>query len=162
MLADLKFKGINIRYDILNDRLQCLHVTANGPVTIEVNPSFVRQFIYSDRTFIHFDLVHPGITVTDSGYYEVLASGRASLYIKWKKFVTTPSANHPGEYYQQKATYILLHDVMHRLTNRKSMLKAMDDRLIEIKSYIRQHRISARHSSDPELTAIVNYYNSLF
>jgi hypothetical protein len=162
ILDNRQFTDISLRYEILNDWLLCLHYTSEGPSTIEINISFVRQFSFSGHTFVNFDLIKPNIPGAAGGYYEELASGRACLYIKWRKIITSPSTNNPAEYILQKTPYILLHDTMYRLTNRKSILMALKDRPDELKNYMRKHRIAVMRSSDQELAAVVHFYNSLF
>jgi hypothetical protein len=157
----LVFNNLNLRYDILNDGLLCIHYEASGPVVIELNKILVSSFVLNGHTFINFDLFKPDLKA-EGGYYEELASGQASMYIKWKKQVTTPTANHPGEYYSQKFRYMLLHDKFYRITSRKSVLGVLADRSGEIKSYLRQHRISVKHANDRELAGVVIFYNSLF
>ena len=162
MLNDIQFSNIDLRYEILNDWLLCLHYTSNGPVMVEMNSSFVKHFTLNDHFFINMPPAMTGMAAFEGGYYEELVYGRASLYFRWKKFISNPSTNLQAEYDLQKSFFVLKNGEIFRIANRKSILLALADRQDDIKMYIRQHRISVVHSTDQEIAAVFRYYNSLF
>lgn len=162
MLNDIQFSNIDLRYEILNDWLLCLHYTSNGPVMVEMNRSFVKRFTINEHTFVNLYPANQDMAAFETGYYEELVPGRASLYLKWKKLVSNPSTNLQAEYDLQKSFFVLKNGEIFRIANRKSILLALADRQDDIKIYIRQHRISVVHSTDQEIAAVFRYYNSLF
>jgi hypothetical protein len=103
-----------------------------------------------------------GMSLSETGYYERPVAGRASLYIKWKKSVTNPSANQPAEYILQKTLMVINNNKVTRIINKKSFLDALDDRRDEVKTFMKKHRISGRHSADQDIASVFRYYNSLF
>jgi hypothetical protein len=162
VLNNRQYNNISLRYEILNDWLLCLHYTSDGPVIVEINSSLVKRFTLNDHFFINMDPAMTGMVAFEGGYYEELVYGRASLYLRWKKFISNPSANLQAEYDLQKTMFVLKNGELFRIANRKSILLALADKQDDIKMYFRQHRISVVHSTDQEIADVFRYYNSLF
>lgn len=157
--ADIPYPAI--RYDLLNDDLLIQHFSLKGSHVIIVNKQIAGTFTIGDHKF--YLLENPSGTNFnfEPGYYELLYSEGTELWIRWKKFFSERSAG-SGEYRQTRTVFIKKGDHFYKITNRRSLLRAFEDREDEIKSFIRQQGISVGRAGIGQLISIVSFYDEKF
>ena len=147
-----------IRYDLLNDDLLIQHFSITGSHVIIANKDIVEAFIIGDHKFYMLEF-QPGADFNfDPGYYETVYRSKTEIWIRWEKFFSERSSG-SGEYVQSLSVIIKNGDQYHKITNRKSLLRALQDKEDEIKAYINQHGISVSRAGIDQLISLVRYYD---
>ena len=124
-----------IRYDLMNDDLLIQHFSVTGSHVIIVNKDIVEAFIIGDHKF-HMLESQPGANFYfEPGYYETVYRSKTEIWIRWEKFFSERSSG-SGEYEQILSVIIKNGDQYHKITNRKSLLRALQDKEDDIKAYI--------------------------
>lgn len=155
------YKSDNLRYDLLRNKLLMLVVSGNEPRVIEMNPAEILGFSIGNLAFEDLRKTRTELTGAAPGFYQVIATGKASVYARYMKTLSAPSTNTPGEYLLQKELYISRNNTLNKIINRKSIRNILADKELQMKNYIRQHHISLRQSTDASLAEMTRFYNSL-
>jgi hypothetical protein len=147
-----------IRYDLLSDDLLIQHFSATGSHIVIVNKDIVGAFILGDHKFYLLES-QPGSDFNfEPGYYESVYRSDTEIWIKWKKFFSEGSSG-SGEYKQTRSVFIKNGNHFYKITNRKSLLQALQDREDDIKAYIKQHDISVNRAGIDQIISLVKYYD---
>jgi hypothetical protein len=147
-----------IRYDLVNDDLLIQHFSVTGPQVIIVNKDIAEAFMIGDHKFCLLES-QPGADFNfEPGYYESVYQGDTEIWIRWKKFFSERSSG-SGEYLQTQSVFIKSRNVFYKITNRRSLLRALHDREDNIKAYIHQHGLSVSRAGIDELISLVRYYD---
>jgi hypothetical protein len=147
-----------IRYDLLSDDLLIQHFSLTGSHVIIVNKHVARAFIIGDHEFYLLENQTGAGFNFEPGYYESVYREDTELWVRWKKFFSERSSG-TGEYKQTSTVFIMKGDRFHKITNRRSLLRALQDREDEIKSFLGQQGISVRQAGIGQLISIVRYYD---
>ncbi|HLO59142.1 MAG TPA: hypothetical protein VK179_10395 [Bacteroidales bacterium] len=151
------FDEIRLALDIVSDQLILIQEYGNGLENrIAVHAAYADSFLLGNYFFIN--LSNPS-----RGYFEKIAGGKVTFLKKYRKeYVKIYDASNRGKYSEQKFSCFLLHDG--RLTlvnNRMSFLNYFRENKKPIRDYLRKNKISIRNASNSQLTALMNYCNSL-
>jgi uncharacterized lipoprotein YehR (DUF1307 family) len=159
-----EFSGLKLNYDICQDYLIYLDESPDGDKkTILLNKYSVEGFTVEDNKFITLS-PEDADNLDEYQYFEVLNSGKVSLYNKWnKKFEPVTSQEFPaGRFLDTKITRYLLKDkVLYKVSNRIVLLRICADRKSELRKYMRKHKIDFRKGMDKPLAGLIEYYNEL-
>jgi hypothetical protein len=148
-----------IRYDLLNDDLLIQHFSITGSHVIIVNEDIVESFIIGDHKFYMLES-QPGADFDfEPGYYESVYRSNTEIWIRWEKFFSERSSG-SGGYEQSRNVIIKNGGQFYKITNRRSILRALQDREDDIKAYLRQHGISVSRASIDQLISLVRYYDN--
>ncbi len=147
-----------IRYDLLNDDLLIQHFSITGSHVIIVNKDIVEAFIIGDHKFYMLESQPGANFYFEPGYYETVYRSKTEIWIRWEKFFSERSSG-SGEYEQTRSVIIKNGDQYHKITNRKSLLLALQEREEDIKEYLRQHGITVSRAGIDQLISIVRYYD---
>jgi hypothetical protein len=157
--ADIPYPAI--RYDLLDDALLIQHFSLTGSHVIIVNKQIARTFTTGDHKFYLLDNQSGTNFNFEPGYHELVYSEGTELWIRWKKFFSERSAG-SGEYRQTRTVFIRKEDHFYEITNRRSLLRALQDREDEIKSFIRQQGIPVSRAGIGQLISIISFYDEKF
>lgn len=147
-----------IRYDLLSDDLLIQYFSVTGSHIIIVNKNIVGEFMLGDHKFCLLES-QPGADFNfEPGYYESKYRSNTELWIKWNKFFSERSSG-SGEYKQTRNVFIKNGNHFYKITNRKSLLLALQEREEDIKEYLRQHSITVSRAGIDQLISIVRYYD---
>ena len=148
-----------IRYDLLNDDLLIQHFSVTGSHIIIVNKKFAREFMLGEHKFLLLESLHGEDLDIEPGYYESVYRSTTEILIRWKKFYTKGTSG-SGGYEQTQTVFIKNRGNYYKITNRKSLLLALQDREDDINAYLSQHAISVRRAGIDELISLVIYYDN--
>ncbi len=147
-----------IRYDLLSDDLLIQHFSVTGSHIIIVNKDIVGEFMLGDHKFYLLES-QPGADYNfESGFYESVYRSNTEIWIKWNKFFSERSSG-SGEYKQTRNVFIKNGNHFYKITNRKSLLLALQDREEDIKVYLSQHGITVSRAGIDQLISLVRYYD---
>jgi hypothetical protein len=156
-----------LKYDLCKDLLIYNYIHETGIYAVSLNVDRIDQFVLSGHRFVHVRMdsaVHLGSTSiqsAESGFYEELCRGKATLYAKWYKRYDPPSSGGNGGFMPLKYVYILNHGALFRVSGRKGVLKALADQEKLMKRYIREAQVVLRGDDERGFQQLVEYYNSL-
>jgi hypothetical protein len=154
---------VEMKYNIYLDQIE--YKKNDSSYTVRPN-SIIKKISTEDNTFVVEPYQENGNN--RSGFFVRLDSGEASLLVKMKVTIknreeATPMKPEitPAQYKRMlDECYIKIGDSHPvKLKNTKGILESIPDHKEKVKSFIKSNKISAR---DPEeLTALIQYYNSL-
>ena len=97
----------------------------------------------------------------EAGFYELISTGPATLFRRWNKQYEPANQNSPGKFTEIRTLYLLVRNRYHKIHRRPSLIRALEDREKEIKSYIRTHVIIIGSGDLSQIKQVVDHYNSL-
>jgi hypothetical protein len=159
-----EFSGLKLNYDIWQDYLIYLDESPDGDKKmLLLNKDHVEGFNVENNSFVTLGPSNAN-NLDETRYFEVLYTGKVSLYNKWAKtFEAITTQEFPaGRFLDPKISRYLLKDkVLYKVSNRFVLLKLCNDRKPELKKYLRKHKIDVRKGKDEQLAGLIEYYNSL-
>jgi hypothetical protein len=145
-----------VRYDLLNDCLLSQNFTLAGSHVININKEIVRSFRLDGHTFRFLDVFQDENSGMEAGYYESAFRSESEIWVKREKYFAESSQG-GGEYVYKNTIYIKGGDTWHKITNKKSLLKAFPGRENDLKSYIKKFGVVVRHGNVDQLVELVKY-----
>lgn len=158
------YKNIKVRLDLVDNQLQ--YISPEGAELIASSP--VKSVTLKDSVqgteyqFVNSSFLD-GAKNIDPSWYQVLASGTATLYKHISKSVsepkvyssstTEPVVNTSEEY------FIYADSVLSRFKKIKELPDLLKDKTKELNEYKSNKKLSGR--SDSDFIELINYYNSL-
>jgi hypothetical protein len=150
-----------IRYDLVGDDLLIQHFSLTGSHVVIVNKQIAKSFILDGHKFYLLEDQSAAGFNFEPGYYESAYKGNTELWIRWKKFFSERSSG-TGEYRQTSTAFIRKGDRFFKITNRRSLLRALKDREDEVKSWLREQGISVNRAGIGQLVSILRSYDEKF
>lgn len=156
-----QYEDLALRYDLYRDQVLYNHIHPSGSYIIVLNKELIDAFAIDGHRFKKLpDSGHISAGMKE-GYYELLAEGKASFYVKWQKRLSDPGPDSRAEFTLIKEWYILNDGEFKRVSGKSGILKVLEDHKKEVKSFIRKNRIVLISGKEPEVKRIIDYYNSL-
>ncbi len=155
------YEDLAIRYDLYRDQLLFNHIHPTGSYIVVLNIKRIESFSIDGHRFSKLPAPGHSSVGIKEGYYELLAEGRASFYVKWIKRLEDPTPESMGEFSLFKEWYILNNGEFRKVSGKSGFFKSLEDHEKEIRSYIRENRIVIKTGNELDLKRIVDYYNHL-
>ena len=160
------YEGLPLRYDLVRDLLIYNHVHETGVFPVIINQQQIEGFTLQGHRFVHIRDHGPAISQKKSkgggsGFYEEISRGTASLLLKWHKQYDPPPSAGSGRFISFEEVFVLKEGVLHRVTGKHSVVKALDDQEKLMRQYIREHRILLRGGDLSGYRQVVEYYNAI-
>ena len=155
------YTGLALRYDIFRDQLIYNHILTTGNYMVVLNKTRVDSFIIDGRQFCKLEIPRGSMGEKKEAYYEVLSTGRASLFVKWSARLSEPSPGSNGEFSRFSEWYILNQGRFIRVYRRAGILNALEDKEKEIRNFIRENKIIVKPGNEDDIRRIVDHYNRL-
>ncbi len=165
-LIDVKgyvFKNVRARYNLESDQLILLAGLDSGAtVRITAKENWVTSFSFNNYHFVNMAQFLPALHL--SGYFELVYSGKMSLFIKRKKtFINTYNDVTPYGFYSEIKTSFYISDKVNFIAvkNKKAFLKLYPNNKKEIKKYLKDNKIKFTKSSNEQLTKLMRFCDEL-
>ncbi len=158
VMSGSSYEGLLLKYDILKDQLVYNHLSEMGVYALNLNKDLIEGFSLDER---HFIRLNPQDQAVSPGFYETIASGSATCYVKWVKKYEKSSVTSPGSFTQIRYSYIQNHHRFFRVKGRHGLIKALEDQQKTIRKYIRENGLVIRGENETAIQRVVEYYNSL-
>ncbi len=152
------------RYNIYYDTFEMLY---KNDTLIISKPYNLKWLTLNDKTYIYTTLLPEGSKVKN-GYFEVLAKGQLSLYLKrtikveYDEFLPNYKGGGGTKefYYERDISYYVEdnNNYVFVLTSKRRFLKNIPDHKSEIKKFMKQNKTKIREESS--VVQLINYYNS--
>jgi len=154
----IRFDSVELKYDIYNDEVLANYYDKKIIVLNNENIDSFKLYIENRELFF----VNLRGNDELKGHHELIYEGDSKLYRKWKKkraqFVIEARYD---EFQPDNDIIAYINNNIYPVKNRKRLLKAMDDKKSEIKSYIRQEKINIDFSNPETLIPVFRYYDTL-
>lgn len=158
------FEDIYLKYDIYRDLLLIENFNSDGRLSpIQLFRPKVNSFELMGHYFIWID--NDTISNIKAGFYNQMYKGRGLevLIKRRKEIVHVNSINSIGEKFSIKDRYyIKKNETFYKVNKKGSVIKVLEDRKKEIKSFIKKNNFRFKHNPDQQLVKVVEYYDSLF
>ena len=157
------FDSIYLKYDIYTDNLLIENFGLNGlPSHMKLYGPKVTYFLLHGYTFIRIE--NDTLSNMKEGFYNLLYDGASVQAVakRRKEIIASHEQNTIREIFIQKDKfYIKKGGKYNQVRNKKSILKVLEDRKKEVKSYIKSQGIYFKVDPDDKLIEVVRYYDSL-
>lgn len=154
------FSNLTLKYDIYKDEL--LTPIVLGPL-LQLNKEMVDSFsiFFQNKTYRFTNL--PQDSLKDfNGYMNVLASGKASLFIRYKKEIDNLAVDDKYDlFFQTQKIYVVKEGSVYTVANKRDLVTVLDERKDEIRSYIKMNRLRISKKDPENFIPVIRFYNSI-
>ena len=156
------FDNSNFRFklDIVNDELLIL---TDRNTILQLNKEMVDLFtlLYENKLFRFKKLETDSLNILN-GYVNVIYDGETSLYVKYKKEIhLRNSAGEKDTFIQSHQVYIMKEGILHKVSNKTSLIKLLSDRKEQLKGFIRSNKIRISGKSPENIAPVLAFYDNL-
>jgi hypothetical protein len=154
------FTNINVKYDVFKDEL--LTPIDHGRV-LQLNKEQVDSFsIHFGNKEYHFIRLIKDSTNNSGEYFCVLYKGKSALYIKYFKKINKLSISGESDsFYQNTKLYFVKNNQFMTISGKGDLLRAMNDKRDQIKTFIRKNRLSVSDTEPESIVPVIRYFDSL-
>lgn len=154
------FTNINIKYDVFKDEL--LTPIDHGKI-LQLNKELVDSFsIQFQNKQYHFIRLKVDSTNSPGEYFCVLYSGKSALYVKYIKKINKLSISGESDsFYQNEKLYFVKNKQFMTISGRGDLLRAMNDKRDQIKSFIRKNKLSVSETEPEKIVPVIRYFDSI-
>ena len=156
------FGNVRLTYDVVRDQVVLAQPTS--PLTLSLINENVRGFAINDRRFVRLRADSTAGGVIRTGYYEVLADGRAQLLARRAKrqqeqivqgFVDV-------EFIPTDRLYLQKDGVYYAAGRKAAVLRLLADHGKEVQQYVQERHLSFKKARfEVSMAQLVSYYNGL-
>ena len=153
------YQNIEAYYDL---HLQAIIVEHdNMSFAIRLDNKRISHFKMYEHKFVHLDV--DSISGMKSGFYDLVVDGPVKFFVRREKELRKEIDNQIiREWFEPLTRYYVLKDgSYHRIKRRGQILKLFGDKKKELKTFIKQQRISIRTFPEDGFEKIINHYNEL-
>ena len=154
------FDKVQLMYDEVAD---CV-VLQDSIHRIQLVAEKLKSFSILDDRFERLEKASINDPVIEGGFYQVLASGKVTLYKKETKQMIDKFTNSTelAVLFEIHEKYYLLKDNhFYRINNKKTLYTLLDNKNRALIQYTKKASLSYRKDKDKMLTSVVDYYNSI-
>ena len=154
------FDNVQLLYDEVQD---CV-VLQDSTHRIQLVNEKLKSFSLQDAHFERLEKETTASPVIETGFYQVLASGKVNLYKKETKHMIDKFTNSTelAVLFEIQEKYFLLKDShYYKINNKKSFYSLLDNKNKELIQYTKKAGLSYNKDRDKMLTSVVDFYNSI-
>lgn len=164
MYKGARYTGFKINYDLYHDNLILLYNKKGMKRYIALGNEYLQSFSYVDsvnrQAHFYEYMKIPGTSKKD--LYEKVYDGPTEFIIRPLCEVRLePSGGYPGEYIRSFEYYIRIEDRYQSIQSRKSLLKALNRNIPEIKKYIRKNRLKINRQHPENIVPVLKYFDEI-
>jgi hypothetical protein len=154
---DVRYPGMLLRYDLVNDQLICIYPRTNLNITL-INQK-VNAFTIGRHLFLQ---VHDDAATIDfpgAGFYELLNNGRVKAYVRRSKLLRDAAKpEDPARFIQSDVYFLEKENRWFKIDGKKSLLAACKDRKAELAKYIQQHGLNFKTDPAGTIVQVIDHY----
>lgn len=154
---NVPYKDVFLKYDLVADELVLRHV--NGMLSLVLFTPRIQQFTLGDRMFVNMASDKEG--KLKPGIYELLATGKLSLYAKRSKWIEEKTLSTSIERkFITRDNFFLFKDGQYlTIKNPKSLFSLLGDQKSTAKAWFKESHIRFKDDPGAAFTKIVEHYN---
>lgn len=160
-IKNTNFNNCLLNYNIYNQCIYLMYSNQFGSTnTVELSNAWIDGFSIGENNFkiLSFDDYQNRI-------FEEIGDGEHKILYFWSKEykLNTLQASLPYFFTDpMRESFVKVDGKIHKYKNNRTFVKAFDpDLQINIKTYLRQHKINVAHASNESLRHLINYCNNL-
>ena len=160
------YRNLMLQYDTFKD--QVIYYDPNNLENNAIIPVSVNRTIIDE-----FDLEYPGnrikfkyLVIPDTlkgrinnGFYEIVYDKTSRFIIKHRSILVIKDGRNLYKYKPQR--YIVNKGIYSRIKGKRSLIKALSDKSVEVKKFIKSSKISVKLAEKGEMVRILKFYDSL-
>jgi hypothetical protein len=155
------YLGLQINYDILEDKLILFDGKSGEEKYIEINKKLIEMFRFQDDNITHTFVNTELIPTKGKEFYEEVYTGPCSFYIKHKKTIKKEIGPvYMGKLYDGNIHYLTNNTGVHQFKNKKTILQILGNS-IELKKYIRKENLKINRKHPNDIVRLLVYNESL-
>jgi hypothetical protein len=152
------YSNVMMKYDLVTDKL--IVQTATGNISIALFSPRVKGFSFSGHKFTW--LQKKDKSSLPEGFYEIVAEGKATLYVRSAKIILEEIINNTLQRKFEETTkyYILKEDgIYYQVSNKNSLLSILREKRREVQDFISKRKLKYRIDAGSMIPAAVQIYN---
>ena len=149
-----------LNYDVFNQKLVLKFNDETGAEQMmEVSEAWLKGFSAGDKDFIYAD------NNSQAKIYQSLGTGKYRILYHWRKNLRLDNSAGHGVYTFSsplRTSYVMIDNEIRQFGSKGSLIKIFDPEFkIDIKNYLKVNKISLKNSTDPVITALIDYISNL-
>ncbi len=166
VIQEKKYENIMLLYDTYKDLV--VYYDPNNLINKSICPVVINKYIIDEFSlqlpsdhlrFKYLEFPDNLQRKSRSGFYEIVYDGDCQFIIKHTSNKVIREGRYTYPY--QTERYVVNAGIYYRIKGKRSLLKALADKTIEVKRYIRNSKIPVRWAEKDQIENILKYYNSL-
>lgn len=122
----------------------------------------IKYFIISGHRFENIILSEGNIEDINSGFYDIIFSGRASAMVsRIKKVEMTLNPEDPPKFTERDKIFIRNRNIFFPVDNTASIIRALNNKKDLVRTFIRKNKFRFKKNTEEELVKTVTYYETL-
>ncbi len=161
-----KYENIMLQYDTFKDLAVYFdpkNLINNSICPISINKYIIDEFNLKveaeDLKFKYFEFPNDPKAKKRNGFYEVIYDGHSKYLIHHKSDLIVEGGRDIYKYRPVK--YAINEGILYKFKGKRSLLKAFNDKSMELKKYIKTSKIKVRKARKKQIGSILEYYDSL-
>jgi hypothetical protein len=160
-IKGIKFRNLNLNYDIYNQHLLLQFRDDNGAKKVLiVSKAWLENFTIDNRYFEKNDSFKLGYSL-----YQLIGEGSVRIRYLWKKELKISNISGDFQYFFSpplKESYVCIDKLVVKYRNNRTFLLNFPPKKRElIKIFMKQNRINIKRATDQVVFDLVNYCNSI-
>lgn len=154
---NIRYENILLTYDIVNQKLV---VSDNNRGNFELITERINNFKIADR---HFTVIKQNSSKFSPGIYEIMFDGKLStVYKKHEKSLSEKDWDDKvfQNVVDENSYYIQRDEMVFKVTNRREIVKAYNDRKNEVENFLKKENIKEREI-ESQIISVAAYYETI-
>lgn len=152
-----KFTGLTLKYDLFKDEVL---IPLNTGRILQINKAMVDSFsfLWQNKKY-NFTRLPADSSL---GYLNVLYNGRSALYVKYRKKIgKLAEGGRYDKFYQTSQAYLVKDGIIHPVSGRKDLVKALQTDKVLIKSFLRKNNLKIFKKSPESYIPLIRYLDNI-
>jgi hypothetical protein len=158
----VQYNNVTLLFDIIHEDL-LTHDPAKIYI-LKLNADNVKWFKIWDHMFVRLKQDSGTNSPIHTGYYDVLYSGKISIYKKVQKIFKENSASSSGvnKYVVETDEYFIKkNNVYFSIKNKKSLLAVLDEKGKEVGKFMKKNRLKLKKNKDNDFAKVAAFYEGI-
>lgn len=96
------------------------------------------------------------------GYFLVLYKNASALYIKYSKYISPDiREKSDGDFIQTQKIYLVKDKIIHQITTRNDLFRALDADKDKIKKYLKNNKLKISKNRPESFVPVIRFYDSI-
>lgn len=152
--------SLRFKLDLVNDELL---LSADMSTVVQLNKEMVDFFtLETEGATFRFVRLEADSINSLSGYFHILYSGSANLYVSYRKELRLRSSvGERDTFIQSHTVYLVRDEAVNRISGRTSLMKLLADKKIQVRKFIRSEKIRISRTNPGSMVPILEFYDGL-
>lgn len=159
-LKGKSYEGLNLNYDIVNQKLLLQYVDEKGALKIiEISKAWLTAFHRGTKNFEYLSLEQ------EPHFYQVLGEGRVRILYYWSKKLIVNDVVGSSNFVFTDAlrdTFVLKDGQLKRFRTKRNLVRLFEPlQRPAIKSYLHKNKIKLKQATDQEMSELITFIGNI-